>query len=132
MLAVGVRRASAAADGLARYDWATPPDADALIVELGANDMLRSLPPPAMKAALAAILDKAKAAHLPILIAGTPRPISGPTTTERLPDFLMSGSYPTSPKRLRGWKSAPGAAIPPSTAFRRPCRTFRLFTPRRA
>ncbi len=32
--------------------------------------MLRGLPPPAMKAALAAILDKAKAAHLPILIAG--------------------------------------------------------------
>jgi acyl-CoA thioesterase-1 len=59
-----------AADGLARYDWATPPDADALIVELGANDMLRGLPPPAMKAALAAILDKAKAANLPILIAG--------------------------------------------------------------
>ena len=34
-----------AEDGLARYDWAVPPDADALIVELGANDMLRGLPP---------------------------------------------------------------------------------------
>ena len=32
-----------AADGLARYDWAVPGDADALIVELGANDMLRGL-----------------------------------------------------------------------------------------
>jgi acyl-CoA thioesterase I len=59
-----------AADGLARYDWAVPADADALIVELGANDMLRGLPPEKTKAALAAILDKARAAHLPVLIAG--------------------------------------------------------------
>ena len=32
-------------DGLARYDWSVPADANALIVELGANDMLRGLPP---------------------------------------------------------------------------------------
>ncbi len=30
-----------AEDGLARFDWSVPPDTDALIVELGANDMLR-------------------------------------------------------------------------------------------
>jgi acyl-CoA thioesterase I len=59
-----------AEDGLARYNWSVPPDADALIVELGANDMLRGLPPDATKKALASILDKAKAAHLPTLIAG--------------------------------------------------------------
>jgi len=59
-----------AADGLARYDWAVPRDADALIVELGANDMLRGLKPEATKATLAAILGKARAAHLPTLIAG--------------------------------------------------------------
>ena len=59
-----------AADGLARYDWAVPADADALIVELGANDMLRGLPPDGTKATLAAILDRAKAAHLPTLLAG--------------------------------------------------------------
>ena len=59
-----------AADGLARYDWAVPADADALIVELGANDMLRGLPPKTTRAALSAILDKARAAHLPTLIAG--------------------------------------------------------------
>ena len=34
-----------AADGLARYDWAVPSDADALIIELGANDMLRGMKP---------------------------------------------------------------------------------------
>ena len=59
-----------AADGLARYGWAVPADADALIVELGANDMLRGLKPEATRAALSAILDKAQAAHLPTLIAG--------------------------------------------------------------
>jgi acyl-CoA thioesterase I len=59
-----------AADGLQRYDWAVPADADALIVELGANDMLRGLKPEATKAALAAILDKARAAHLHTLLAG--------------------------------------------------------------
>jgi len=59
-----------AADGLARYDWSVPQDADALIVELGANDMLRGMKPEATKTTLAAILDKARAAHLPVLLAG--------------------------------------------------------------
>jgi acyl-CoA thioesterase I len=59
-----------AADGLARYEWAVPPDADALIVELGANDMLRGHSPAATKAALGAILDRARAAHLPALLVG--------------------------------------------------------------
>ncbi len=59
-----------AEDGLARWDWAVPADADALIVELGANDMLRGLPPEATKQTLAAVLDRAKAAHLPTLLAG--------------------------------------------------------------
>ncbi len=59
-----------AADGLARYGWGVPADADALIVELGANDMLRGLKPEATRAALSAILDKAQTAHLPTLIAG--------------------------------------------------------------
>ena len=59
-----------AADGLARYDWAVPADTDALIVELGANDMLRGLKPEATKKALSAILDKARAARLSTLIAG--------------------------------------------------------------
>jgi acyl-CoA thioesterase I len=59
-----------AADALARYDWSVPQDADALIVELGGNDMLRGKKPEATKATLAVILDKARAAHLPVLLAG--------------------------------------------------------------
>jgi len=57
-------------DGLARYEWAVPADADALIVELGANDMLRGLPPDETRQALMAIIEKAKAKRLPTLIAG--------------------------------------------------------------
>jgi acyl-CoA thioesterase-1 len=59
-----------AADGLARFDWSVPPDTDALIVELGANDMLRGLPPENAKRSLSAILDKARQAHIPTLLAG--------------------------------------------------------------
>jgi acyl-CoA thioesterase-1 len=59
-----------AADGLARFDWSVPQDADALIVELGANDMLRGQSPEAAEAALKGILDKARARHLPTLLAG--------------------------------------------------------------
>jgi acyl-CoA thioesterase-1 len=59
-----------AEDGLARYDWSVPPGTDALIVELGANDMLRGRPPEAAKDALAQILAKAKQAHLAVLMTG--------------------------------------------------------------
>ncbi len=59
-----------AEDGLARFDWSVPSDADALIVELGANDMLRGMPVAGAKAALSDILSKAAKAHIPTLLAG--------------------------------------------------------------
>jgi acyl-CoA thioesterase-1 len=59
-----------AEDGLARYDWSVPDGTDALIVELGANDMLRGLDPAGARAALATILLRAAAAHIPTLLAG--------------------------------------------------------------
>ena len=59
-----------AVDGLARYEWSVPAGTDALIVELGANDMLRGLPPQQTKDALAAILDRATKAHVATLLAG--------------------------------------------------------------
>jgi acyl-CoA thioesterase-1 len=58
------------ADGLARFDWSVPVDTDALIVELGANDMLRGLSPEAARRSLSGILDKAAEAHIPTLLAG--------------------------------------------------------------
>jgi acyl-CoA thioesterase-1 len=58
------------ADGLARYDWSVPDGTDALIVELGANDMLRGVDPSAAESALAQILSRAHAAHIATLLAG--------------------------------------------------------------
>jgi acyl-CoA thioesterase-1 len=59
-----------AEDGLTRFDWSVQPDADALIVELGANDMLRGMSVKGAKRALSAILSKARQAHIPTLLAG--------------------------------------------------------------
>jgi acyl-CoA thioesterase-1 len=59
-----------AEDGLARFEWSVPEGTDALIVELGANDMLRGMPPEGAKAALAEILEKAKAAKIATLLTG--------------------------------------------------------------
>lgn len=58
------------ADGLARLDWSVGPDADAVIIELGANDALRGLPPEAAEANLDAILQRLRERKLPVLIAG--------------------------------------------------------------
>ncbi len=59
-----------AEDGLARFDWSVPAGTDALIVELGANDMLRGMPPQGAKAALVEILEKAKAESIATLLTG--------------------------------------------------------------
>ena len=56
--------------GLARLDWALGGGADAAIVELGANDMLRGLDPQLTRTALDAILQKLAAAKIPVLLAG--------------------------------------------------------------
>jgi acyl-CoA thioesterase-1 len=58
------------AGGLARIDWALGDQPQVVIVELGANDMLRGLSPDATKANLAAIIDKAKAAGAKVLLCG--------------------------------------------------------------
>src|SRR5580765_1669623 len=47
-----------AEDGLARLDWALTPGVSAVIVELGANDALRGLPPAGTEAALDQIMTK--------------------------------------------------------------------------
>lgn len=71
-----------ASGGLARLDWAIPEGADAVIVELGANDALRAIDPAATKAALDAILARLKAKRIDILLTGieAPRGLGGPYT----------------------------------------------------
>lgn len=56
--------------GLARLDWSLGEGADAAIVELGANDALRGLPPEGTKAALETIILKLRGLGMPVLLAG--------------------------------------------------------------
>jgi len=58
------------ADGLSRLDWALADHPDAVVLELGSNDMLRGLPPAQTEKNLRAILVKLKAAHVPVLLCG--------------------------------------------------------------
>ena len=58
------------AGGLARLDWSLSPGADALIVNLGGNDLLRGLQPAQAAANLDHILAAAKAKNLPVLLVG--------------------------------------------------------------
>lgn len=64
------------ADGLARLDWTLGDGADAVILELGANDMLRGLAPKLTADNLAKMLDALKARHIKVLLAGMRAPPS--------------------------------------------------------
>lgn len=60
--------------GLARLDWSVPQDADAVIVELGANDALRGLDPAITRKALSDIVKRLKARGQAVLVAGMKAP----------------------------------------------------------
>lgn len=79
-----------AAAGLARLDWSVGPDAQAVIVELGANDMLRGFDPDRTRASLDAILARLNERKLPVLLAGMrAAPNLGPDFARR-----FDGLYP--------------------------------------
>jgi acyl-CoA thioesterase-1 len=58
------------AGGAARLAWSLDGGAQALIVNLGGNDMLRGLDPSVARANLTQILEGAKAQGLPVLLVG--------------------------------------------------------------
>ncbi len=59
-----------ASGGLERVDWSVPDGTDGVIVELGANDMLRGTPPEVTRRALDGILSRLKSRGIPALLAG--------------------------------------------------------------
>jgi acyl-CoA thioesterase-1 len=63
-----------ASDGAARVDWSVPPEARAVIVELGANDALRGIDPKLTRAALDRLLARLKERRLLVLLAGMRAP----------------------------------------------------------
>jgi acyl-CoA thioesterase-1 len=58
------------AGGLARIDWALSDQPKVVIIELGANDMLRGIDPENTRQNLAGIIEKAQAAGAKVLLAG--------------------------------------------------------------
>lgn len=58
------------AGGASRLDWALAGGADAMIVNLGGNDMLRGLDPSVARDNLRKVLEAAKAKDLPVLLVG--------------------------------------------------------------
>ena len=58
------------ADGLARLDWTIPDNIDGVIVEFGANDMLRGLDPAIPRANLRDILMRLKSRKLAVFLIG--------------------------------------------------------------
>jgi acyl-CoA thioesterase-1 len=63
-----------ASGGLERLDWSVPEGTDAVILELGANDMLRGVDPAVTSKALDAIIAKLKARNVTVLLCGMRAP----------------------------------------------------------
>ena len=59
-----------ASGGLARLDWSVPEGTDGVILELGANDMLRGTDPNVTRAALEEIVRRLGERHIAVLLAG--------------------------------------------------------------
>jgi len=72
--AVEIQNAGVSGDttsgGLARLDWAVPDGTDAVIVALGANDMLTGLDVARARTNVESIIERLKARHISVLLAG--------------------------------------------------------------
>jgi acyl-CoA thioesterase-1 len=78
------------AGGLSRVAWTLTPDVDAMIVNLGGNDLLRGLDPEVSRANLDAILQAAADAGVDVLLVGLDAPSNyGPAY-----ETAFEGMYP--------------------------------------
>jgi acyl-CoA thioesterase I len=72
--AVAIANAGVSGDtatgGLDRVDWSVPDGTDGVILELGANDMLRGTDPAVTRKALDSIIARLKGRGIPVLLAG--------------------------------------------------------------
>jgi acyl-CoA thioesterase I len=59
-----------ASGGLDRLDWSVPDGTDGVILELGANDMLRAVDPKVTREALTEIVRRLKARRIEVLLCG--------------------------------------------------------------
>ena len=56
--------------GLERLDWSVPDETDIVMLELGANDMLRAVPPEVTERNLAEMIDRLQARDIEIILMG--------------------------------------------------------------
>jgi acyl-CoA thioesterase-1 len=96
-----------ASGGLARLEWSVPAEANAVIVELGANDMLRGIDPAVTRRALAEIVAKLKARGQSVLLAGMKASVNmGPEYAEAFdriyPEVAKEQAVPLYPFFLEG------------------------------
>jgi acyl-CoA thioesterase-1 len=59
-----------ASGGLSRLDWSVGDGTEAVILELGANDMLRGIDPKLTRAALSTIIERLQARKIEVLLCG--------------------------------------------------------------
>lgn len=71
------------AGGLRRLDWALEGDVRFLVLELGANDLLRGQPVSEMKNNLAQIIERAKRRNVEVLLAGMYAPTNAGAEYQR-------------------------------------------------
>ncbi len=62
------------ADGLKRFEWAIPDGTEAVILELGAHDILRGIDPARARTNLDKVLAKLKARNIDVLLTGMKAP----------------------------------------------------------
>jgi acyl-CoA thioesterase-1 len=100
------------ADGLARLDWSVPDGTEAVILELGANDMLRAFDPRVTRKGLEDILRRLADRHIEVLLCGMLAAPNlgtdyGGAFNGIYPDLAMSGHLMLYPFFLNGVVSNP-------------------------
>lgn len=105
------------AAGLARFDWAFGDRFDAAIVELGANDALRGLPPAEARRNLDEILRRLAERRKPVLIAGMLSPQNWGADyvgqfNAIFPELAKTYDSPLYPFFLDGVTLVPGMTLP--------------------
>lgn len=114
-----------ASGGLARLDWSVPGEADAVILELGANDALRGVDPTVTQKALEAMIQHLQARGVHVLLAGMRAPRNlGPDYVSRFdaiyPELAAKYAVVFDPFFLEGVAANPalnqGDGLHPSAA----------------
>ncbi|MEO1150350.1 MAG: arylesterase [Pseudomonadota bacterium] len=105
------------ADGLNRFGWSVDPDADGVLIALGGNDLLQGIAPDQTRANLAAMIEKAKARDLQVILAGMRAPGNyGTTFQDRFdaifPDLAATYDIALYPFLLEGVGAVPSLNQP--------------------